>query len=331
MTDLEDSRRALICKATRAQDAHCVERLQQLWSGYGELLRYRLEGAAIETVILKDVNLQGGSKHPRGWNTDVGHQRKLHSYEVEAAWYQHHAAHCTDHCRVPACLGVERSDDQVQIVLEDLDSAGFPMRRDHAGLAEARTGLRWLAAFHATFLGVEPKGLWPTGTYWHLATRSDEWNRLPDGSMKNAASAIDQKLNEANYQTVVHGDAKLANFCFSEDGKSVAAVDFQYVGGGCGMKDVAYFIGSVFEESDCARFEEELLNEYFCALRAHLPVTVEADDIESEWRSLYPAAWTDFHRFLLGWSPGHWKLHRYSEQLAQQTLEEIANSAPKAE
>jgi len=40
----------------------------------------------------------------------------------------------------------------------------------------------------------------------------------------------------------VHGDAKLANFCFSRDGKKVAAVDFQYVDGGCGMKDLSRII-----------------------------------------------------------------------------------------
>jgi Ser/Thr protein kinase RdoA (MazF antagonist) len=66
------------------------------------------------------------------------------------------------------------------------------------------------------------------------------------------AAVIDQVLNNCSYQTIVHGDAKLANFCFSKEG-AVSAVDFQYVGGGCGMKDVAYFLGS------CLTGKEELL------------------------------------------------------------------------
>ena len=43
--------------------------------------------------------------------------------------------------------------------------------------------------------------------------------------------------------------------------------------------------------------------------------------LEADWRALYPVAWTDFYRFLQGWDPGHWKLHRYSERLAREVLE----------
>lgn len=34
-------------------------------------------------------------------------------------------------------------------------------------------------------------------------------------------------------------------------------------------------------------------------------------------------AWTDFFRFLQGWSPGHWKIHRYSERLARKVLDQL--------
>ena len=94
----------------------------------------------------------------------------------------------------------------------------------------------WLAGFHAQNLNADPAGLWESGTYWHLETRPDELKRLDDPVLKQAASSIDQKLKDTKFQTLVHGDAKLANFCFSDDGNQVAAVDFQYVGGGCGMK-----------------------------------------------------------------------------------------------
>lgn len=103
----------------------------------------------------------------------------------------------------------------------------------------------------------------------------------------------------------------------------MAAVDFQYVGGGCGMKDVAYFIGSCLDEHDCERLETQLLDSYFAALHAALSKHQPAIDpqvVEAAWRPLYPVAWTDFYRFLQGWSPGHWKIHRYSERLASEVM-----------
>jgi len=193
-------------------------------------------------------------------------------------------------------------------------------------MAQMQVCLSWLAHFHATFMGKSPAGLWQVGTYWHLETRPDELEVLDDEELKMAAGQIDQCLSDARYQTFVHGDAKLANFCFSGNGEKVAAVDFQYVGGGCGMKDVAYFIGSCFYEEDCERYETQLLDYYFSELRDALKKrnnTIDMDDIEQEWRRLYPVAWTDFHRFMKGWSPGHWKIHSYSERLSRQVVTEL--------
>ncbi|MEM7699148.1 MAG: oxidoreductase family protein, partial [Verrucomicrobiota bacterium] len=185
----------------------------------------------------------------------------------------------------------------------------------------------WLANFHATFLGVEPLGLWETGTYWHLETRPDEFAALDHQLWIEAAPLLDRRLREARYQTFVHGDAKLANFCFSPDLQSVAAVDFQYVGGGCGMRDLAYFVGSCLTEDECAEAESSILELYFAELRSCLAAknrTVEINNLEEEWRTLYPIAWADFHRFLLGWSPGHWKLHHYSESIARRAIESLS-------
>ena len=108
---------------------------------------------------------------------------------------------------------------------------------------------------------------------------------------------------------------------FSPDGKNVAAVDFQYVGGGCGMKDVAYFIGSCLTENECERLEAQILDTYFEFLQNALEERNEA--LEKEWRSLYRVAWADFHRFLKGWSPGHWKLTTYSERVTAEVINNL--------
>jgi Ecdysteroid kinase-like family len=319
---------ALVLNASAAESVVAVEAVQTLWSGYGQISRYQLEGGARASVIVKHVKLPDDIAHPRGWNTNNSHQRKVKSYQVESTWYRDYSALCDDSCRVPQCLAIESSDDEFLIVMEDLDAAGFPARKSSVNLDEMRLCLDWLAHFHARFMGCVPNGLWHIGTYWHLDTRPDELEALDDYALKSAAKEIDAVLNACSYQTLVHGDAKLANFCFSKDGKRVAAVDFQYVGGGCGMKDVAYFIGSCLDDSRCAEHEQTLLDSYFSSLKTALAggqSKVDFEALEAAWRPMFAVAWTDFHRFLKGWSPGHWKIHSYSERVAQNVISQLKN------
>jgi len=320
----------VILQATGAGSLYHIEDIQSLWSGYGKIMRYGLRGADRERVVVKHVKLPDAHHHPRGWNTDRSHQRKIRSYQVETAWYRDWASRCDERCRVPACLALEADADEFLMVFEDLDASGFPLRKQAVSLADMRVCLSWLAHFHATFVGETPTGLWAVGAYWHLAMRPDELEALADVALKRAAGEIDALLHAGRFHTFVHGDAKLANFCFSEDGAQVAAVDFQYVGGGCGMKDVAYFIGSCLYEDQCEQHEAALLDTYFSALSEALVSRGRAVDptaIEQEWRALYPVAWTDFHRFMKGWSPGHWKIHGYSERLARQVLAQLNREA----
>ena len=300
-----------------------AEVIQNLWSGYGKILRLALDDCKVPTVIVKHVRMPGGGRHPRGWNTNLSHERKLKSYQVETTWYRDWSGRCGELCRVPEFLAFDHEGEEVLLVLEDLDHAGYPSRLSRAGRKQMEICLQWLAGFHATFMGEQPVGLWETGCYWHLETRPEELAALDDAALKAAAEIIDRRLKNAIYQTLVHGDAKLANFCFSEAGDRVATVDFQYVGGGCGMKDVAYFIGSCLDEDGCEKYEAALLDCYFEALREALGTLQPRMDVaavEAEWRALFPLAWTDFHRFLKGWSPGHWKINSYSERVAREVL-----------
>jgi len=315
-----------VLAATGARRTVSEEILQGLWSGYGEIVRVGLDGGTFSSAVVKYVNPPEESRHPRGWNTDRSHDRKVRSYQVEAAWYREWSARCDQRFRVPAYFGGEQAGNEILLVLEDLDAVGFPCRLTEVGKKDVKRCLEWLAQFHAEFMQEMPDGLWKVGTYWHLDTRPDEWNSMEEGELKNAAKTIDSRLKSANHQTFVHGDAKLANFCFSKTGDRVAAVDFQYVGGGCGMKDVAYFLGSCLDESSCESEEDVLLDIYFDALRMALEERdseVNADEVEEEWRELFPWAWADFHRFLMGWSPGHWKMSGYSEKMVERVLASI--------
>lgn len=315
----------LILNSTGAIELRHLDDIQTLWSGYGKIVRFGLVGSESPSVIVKHVMLPDINNHPRGWNTDCSHQRKINSYQVESAWYQSVANLCGQSCRVPKSYAVEIGKTEFFILLEDLNAAGFSARKQQASMADMQACLKWLANFHATFIGQSSDfpQLWNIGTYWHLDTRPDELKSLDDIELKNSAQAIDRKLNSCHYQTLVHGDAKLANFCFKPNANEVAAVDFQYVGGGCGMKDVSYFIGSCLYEEDCERFEAVLLDFYFSALQKALierESNVDFSALEKEWREMYLFAWTDFHRFIKGWSPGHWKIHDYSERIARKVI-----------
>ncbi len=317
---------AVVLQAVDARAIVGTQIVQSLWSGYGQIVRCRLEGGTQQSVIVKHVRWPDQRNHPHGWTSDRSHERKLQSYRIETTWYDRYAEVCPDQCRVPGCLALDVRADDVIMVLEDLDPSGFAGRRQQVNEVEIDACLSWLASFHATFMGEQPDGLWAAGTYWHLATRPDEFDALDDGPLKAAAATIDRRLADSPFQTFVHGDAKLANFCFTADGYRAAAVDFQYVGGGCGMKDVAYFISSCLDEDDSERLAPDLLDRYFELLNGALGRSGNGLDfaaLEDDWRALYPVAWTDFYRFLQGWSPGHWKLHRYSERLARQVLDAL--------
>ncbi|MFK8045201.1 MAG: oxidoreductase family protein [Crocinitomicaceae bacterium] len=307
---------------TSAEDCFESEIIQSLWSGYGKVVRYQLIGSDLESVIVKHIAPTKSVSHPRGWNTDLSHQRKVKSYKVEMNWYKNWNQFTNVNCKTPQFLGFYSEKENHWIVMEDL-STNYPMIKTDVNVSEVKIGLNWLANFHATFLGEKPIGLWDIGTYWHLDTRPDEFEKIENVELKAKAYLVDETLNQCQYKTIVHGDAKIANFCFSENRKQIAAVDFQYVGGGCGMKDVAYFLGSCLSGADCNLNESLYLNYYFSELKSaiiEMKKDIDFMALETEWRSMYPFSSADFSRFLLGWMPNHQKLNAYSLKILNSVL-----------
>ena len=313
---------SFVIRATGARSVRVESRVQTLWEGYGEILRVRLEGSSSPSAVVKWVRPPSAPSHQAALRS---HMRKLRSYDVELAWYEGLAQHCQGACRVPRALACARSEQGWLFVLEDLDAAGFTLKKRSLGPEEVERCLLWLAAFHATFLAMEPRGLWEEGSYWHLATRPDELRRTSDQAMRAAAPELDRALRECRFRTLVHGDAKLENFCFAADG-SVAVVDFQYVGGGAGVRDVCYFLSSCLAQAECARDSGRYLDLYFSALRSELRPRhpgVDVAALEAEWRRLFPIAWADFYRFLLGWSPELARAETFGRELAERWLRTV--------
>ena len=284
----------ILINKTNSTQVLKVEHIQNLWMNYGEISRVYLDNTS---VILKLVSF------PK----EV-HPRKIKSYEVETNWYENY----NDKSELfysPRHIASGQTDKYKFLILEDLKESGFKPKK-RINQKEIEACLKWLANFHNYYLNKSCTDLWKIGTYWHLETRPDEFLALTDNILKNFALGIDQKLNSAKFKTLVHGDAKLANFLFSDS--MVAAVDFQYTGIGVGIKDLAYFLSSVYSENELFENEAKCLDIYFNELNNK--------EVEKEWREHYCFAWCDFYRFLQGWAPDHYKINSYMEVMKEKAI-----------
>jgi thiamine kinase-like enzyme len=302
------------------------ELVQSLWSDFGQLLRC-YSPARQASVIIKLISQPATFRHPRGWSSQQSLERKWRSYEIEQYFYTHYAPLFADYGHLARLIASDavsnESGTRLALVLSDLNTAGFEGRHQQLSADACKPVLAWLAAFHGRFIHQSPSGLWSQGSYWHLATRPDEFSKMAEGPLKQFGPAFDKTLQQCPYRTLIHGDAKVANFCFSADGQAVAAVDFQYVGGGIGVQDVAYFLGSVLSEQDLLNHTEDCLDYYFGELRSALSKHLAPEECEAvcnSWRQLYCVANADFHRFLAGWSPEHFKINRMLQQQTEQAI-----------
>ena len=313
---MNEKLKSILFSLTGSDQIISEQLIQKLWSGYGELTRVNLNN---KNIIIKKIQFPSELNHPKGWNSDLSHKRKVKSYQIETSWYRDHN-HIIPNSYFPRYLSSGEIDDVKYLILEDLQDKEFKPKGSIIWF-EVKLCLKWLAFFHAKHLGLEQSDLWQIGTYWHLGTRPDELKVLQDQDLIIAAPLIDKKLNDAQYKTIVHGDAKLENFLFNNN--EVSAVDFQYVGGGVGVKDLAYFLSSIYNQDELIQNELECLDYYFIeltnALKKFHP-KVNTVLLENEWRELFPYAWCDFYRFLKGWSPGHYKINSYSEQMKEKVL-----------
>jgi len=323
---LSDDTVQRIIEVTRAVRVESIDEIQPLWNNYGALLRLHLHGSPNHTsVILKHIQIPKTLNHPRGFENSFSNQRKIRSYQIERHWYnEYNKGIEKSDCPTPTYLDSWEEKSDTYLLLEDLNNRGFSSRPSSIEWDVIQVVIQWLASFHARFMHSSTNGLWEYGTYWHLGTRPDELNQIKGTRLHTMASFIDERLNSTKFQSIAHGDAKLANFCFNERGSQVAAVDFQYVGGGCGMKDLAYFISSCMRESEAARYHQQILQCYFEQLRVKLAWgTTDFAELEKEWRALYPFAIADFQRFILGWSPSHYKNTSYTVHITTEIMDSI--------
>ena len=180
-----------ICRISGAESVELGEVIQSLWSGYGVIQRADLYGVERRSVgdsvpvVIKHIDISHARANPRGWASDISHQRKVRSYQVEKTFYELFSEQCEQECQVPELIAADEIEDEGGwvIVLTDLNFLGFDSRKNHVDQQDIHACLSWLANFHATFMGNAATRLWPVGTYWHLETRPDELAAMSDGCL----------------------------------------------------------------------------------------------------------------------------------------------------
>ena len=330
------------------------------------------KNAATTMVIVKRV------RPPRGDADDLGHQRKLASYVCEAAFYRHCArrtleggAAIAEPLLVSTSAGSSESPDSpfsLTLALSDLRPERPNFSRGGLRPEQLQATLRWLSRFHAIWWGCRgesergdavdgggedndgapllPKELADReGTFWHLDTRPEEWEAIPEdggflSGLKQEAHGIaaELKAEASTFPTLNHGDAKAANFAWSnpspssspskekrkEPSISAAAYDFQYVGRGVGARDVAYLLSSAGSSSDEKQLEASL-DFYFECLQGDLLSLGKAEQAKKYTRDTltyhFRLSTADFVRFMAGWGSWGGGAAR-AERIAREVVEE---------
>ena len=297
-----------------------------LRSGCSEVIKADLDN---QRAVIKYSSVPDILEHPNINQSVFAKARKAKSYRVERHFYQLYAPRLPCFTVTPELLWADACRSENILVLKDFTTQGF-----HAveGVDLEAIGhiVAWLARFHATFLWcdieLEPEHtkLWEQGGYWHLATRPDEYEKMPQGDIKRYAVDLDNRLVSQKYRTLIHGDAKQANFAIKQ--KTVMGYDFQYVGKGIGLQDIMLLFTSVFNSEQQHVYEEPLLALYFSELHSALKTSFGIDvirEIELHWRSAWPIIWSDFYRFLLGWKPNHFKINKYMKCQVNAVMSEL--------
>jgi thiamine kinase-like enzyme len=220
-----------------------------------------------------------------------------HLYQREVSFYQELATLITT--RTPHCYFAQRDDkDNFLLLLEDLSPAAVVDQFAGISLGTARAGLAALAGLHgptharfdlheaAWLRGVseELRPLYAAVVPLLFDQFLERYRYRIDDDVLAMVSALKNRLALfSDYTTpfpcVTHGDFRTDNLLIDAcDGTvALAVVDWQTIGVGSPLLDVAYFLTTSLTPEDCATHEFELLDYYLTKIRSHgvtIPVEV---------------------------------------------------------
>lgn len=190
--------------------------------------------------------------------------------------------------RLAAAAG--KSDRRFIVLMEDLGSARIGDQVAGATVEDAGLALEVLAEFHAAFwnspdlqrpwiVRQDDTPLVVHGVYQRALPVFEERFRqqIDEGGSRPVVDWVTangpellRRVGGGPTQTLVHGDFRMDNLVFYDGGDPpVGMIDFQGVGAGHPLTDVAYFLRPNLNPDEADAHEEALLRRYHEALTRH--------------------------------------------------------------
>jgi hypothetical protein len=226
----------------------------------------------------------------------------LKCYTLELGWYRELASQAQVAC--PRCLHLESANDDLDFVLllEDLAPARQGDQLAGASVRQIEAALKQAARLHAPFWGngradayewLRPSenstnmirmllpALYPKFRERYAGRLSgdilemgEEFVAKLDGYLRRAPAAT----------TVQHRDFRIDNILFAPDDVHAFVVDWQTLGIGAGVSDVAYLIGTSIADPAVRERQERRLVEFYASELAALGVRADMGALWREYR-----------------------------------------------
>ena len=232
------------------------------------------DGSAPAAVIVKQAGADEGARFVA---------KIFGFYQREVTFYNHLADGTV---RTPRCHAAlhDPETDNFLLILEDLSDLRSADQLEGCSFQDAKAAMTALALLHARHWNRvdEVEGIpgdWespnPEG-FVHVMTTSWEpfverfGDRLtPDvaAAIQRMPSVVDQILTPREPVTLAHGDFRLDNLFFDDDG--VVMLDWQFVTKSSPARDIGYFLSQSLTVDDRRAHERELLDLYQRQLSDH--------------------------------------------------------------
>lgn len=223
-------------------------------------------------------------------------------YEKEIFWYQQLRERSLINCPRHYASWFNADDGDFELLLQDCSPARQGDQLLGASVDQVLSGVEELAYLHAPFVGDEALaqhrlfekdqslrdmriGLY--AEFWP-AFKARYQGRI-DADILSMGDVVARHYAELEHRqpalsTLVHGDFRLDNLLFGDQTERPFVLDWQTLGIGCPMKDVAYFIGtSLADPAERRAHELSIVTVYFDTLESQ-GLFVERAELLAEYR-----------------------------------------------